>query len=145
MDLRSGGYLGPILTETLRIYREYLHEALGKTCVLGALRGKCVFISYNRWLTEVNYRQEISAALGTELSDCDLGVVAPYGPRSGFQPDGTVAKELRTLERWKENLTDYDRQAIWTACRTREIVADELAFHGPTTPASRVQDLWIRE
>ncbi len=142
MDLRSGGYLGPVLTETLRTYRQYLQEALGKTCNLGGLRSKCLFISYNRWLTESSYRREISMNLGAELEDADLGIVAPYGPRSAFQPPGTGSGDLHTLERWRDNLNDFNRQAIWTACRTPEITADELAFHGPTVPAARIDDLW---
>ena len=102
MDLRSGGYLGPVLTETLRTYRQYLQEALGKTCNLGGLRSKCLFISYNRWLTESSYRREISMNLGAELEDADLGIVAPYGP---VAPSSLPARGQGTFTLWSDGET----------------------------------------
>lgn len=102
-------------------------------------------MSYNCWHTEPQYRVKLSSIVEAELPDATRGVVAPYGPRSGFQPPNTSAEELLTHERWKGNLHDYDRQTIWTACRDPEIAAAELAFHGPTAPVTRIEDLWTIE
>jgi hypothetical protein len=129
--------LGPAMSSLLSANRDYLREATGRTKLLGDLSHKVVFISYNRWQSEIEYRRQIASALGYGLSDESLGTVTTLGPRSAFQPGETSADKLESLSRWRSTL---DHQAIWVACRDSETMQMEREFHGGTAPLSQIED-----
>lgn len=139
IDFGKDGYLGSPTQKMLAVYREYLNEATGRTAILEHLGSKVVFISYNRWHTEPDYRCEISSKLGTSLRDTARGTVARYGPLSGFEAPETSAAQLKTLSRW---LSGTDAPEFWTACRDSELHKMELEFHGETLPIPHLDNVF---
>jgi len=141
-EFSKQGFLGDSLSTAISTYREYLYEAIGRSNTLGHLRSKTLFVSYNRWHIDPEYRREIARTLGCELHDAPRGLVSPFGPRSAFQHEKTPAHELRTLERWEEAINNHELQAIWTAARESEMVRAECEFHGPTVSLANIEEAW---
>lgn len=133
------GFLGNTVREMMETYRSYLYEATGRTSFLGNLRSKTVFVSYNRWHSDADYRRVIAESLGCELSDVPRGVVSPYGPRSAFQHWSTGAEQLQTLSRWEDALP---MQPLWVACRDPEMLQAEREFHGAALPLAGIEEVW---
>jgi hypothetical protein len=141
-EFSKQGFLGEIVSAAITTYRDYLYEALGRTCILGDLRSKAIFVSYNRWHIDTVYRREISRILGCELADAERGIVSAFGPRSAFQSEKTPAHELRTLDRWRDAIDNHELQAIWTAARDAELVRAEREFHGSTIALTDIEEAW---
>jgi hypothetical protein len=122
----------------LEVYKGYLREALGRTDQLGALGEKAVFISYNRWHLDKEYRQSIAEGLGLGYRDADRREISPYGPGSSFDgryvPD---ARQLDVLGRWRYYAT---REKFWEALEERELRELEEAFHGEAMPDTDITD-----
>lgn len=135
------GFLGNSVREVIETYRDYLFEATGRTTLLGDLRSKTLFISYNRWHSDAAYRRLIAESLGCELYDLPRGVVSPYGPRSAFQHWSTNAEHLQTLNRWEDALP---MQPLWVACRDPDLLQAEREFHGAALPLAGIEDVWGR-
>jgi hypothetical protein len=65
-------------------------------------------VSYNEWVTSVEYRREVAAALGLEFDDRGAHKVPAAAGGSSF--DGTAydgrAEEMPVLRRWHRFITD---------------------------------------
>jgi hypothetical protein len=120
-------FLAPDFRDTLEIYRGYLLEALGRTSHLGALREKTVFVSYNRWHMDADYRTEVAIRLGGQ-GDPGRGMAASYIHASGFQPFPTPAEQLDSLARWDSYRKN---EGFWNLTSDPELGEAERVFHGP--------------
>lgn len=112
--------------------RGYLREALGRTDYLGALRDKAVFISFNRWHLDPEYRREIAYRLGFGRRDADRSIVAEYGGGT-FEPKSVDASTMDVLGRWQgfaDNLNGF-----WAHVEEPELRELERLFHGDSLPA----------
>jgi hypothetical protein len=87
--------------ETLiRLWKQYAREFLGET---NYLRFNKTVISFNRWVSDQEYRRELAGRFGFEFSDATMEEVVPVGGGSSF--DGArkhqSASEMKVLERWQ--------------------------------------------
>jgi hypothetical protein len=77
----------------------YRHYKAGTREIAGV---NCVFVHFNRWFRESDYRKEISAELGLIHSDSLLNDLMSYGSGSSFsgvEKKGN-AQNLNVLNRW---------------------------------------------
>jgi LPS sulfotransferase NodH len=84
----------------IAMWKGYAREALGETRLM---RCRPVIVIFNRWAQDIQYRQEISAALGLPFSDGGFRKVsAEYGGSSfdGTRFDGQT-ENMRLMERWR--------------------------------------------
>jgi len=91
----------PPQDKILALWEEYAREALG---IKKYLPEDAVFINYNKWFLDQEYRQEISSQLGLEFADRWLNMVTKHGTGSSFDKtrfDGR-AQEMNVLNRWEE-------------------------------------------
>lgn len=84
----------------VRIWKQHARAALGERRYSPHA---CVWIYYNRWVTDCRYRQQIAGQLGLRFSDAGIDRVARTGGGSSFDGmhyDG-AARQMKVLERWK--------------------------------------------
>ncbi|MEO6752623.1 MAG: hypothetical protein ABIP85_12670, partial [Chthoniobacteraceae bacterium] len=129
--MRDKSFLSAEFHELLSTYRGYLSEATGRTNHLGALREKTVFISYNRWHSDPEYRTELIARIGKRIEDPGRGKLAVSKAGSGFDKQGTDAAELTTLERWPHFMRDAN---LWNVTADTSTYEAEMLFHGGKIP-----------
>ncbi|MEO8436084.1 MAG: hypothetical protein ABI596_14380 [Pyrinomonadaceae bacterium] len=85
------------------LWKSYAKEFLGQTKVLP---GPSVFINYNRWFVDNEYRCEIALRLGLVTAGKGLAEVARWGPNTwgdsfdNLDFDGR-ANEMKVFERWR--------------------------------------------
>lgn len=85
------------------LWKSYAKEFLGLTNFMPAPK---VFLSYNRWFIDEEYRQEIAGRLELASADKGLTEVARWGPNTwgdsfdNLDFDGR-ALEMKVLERWR--------------------------------------------
>lgn len=78
-------------------WKRYADEFLGRTSILW----NPIFINYNLWHVDKNYRRVITEGLGFEFTDEGKGKVSLAGNGSSFQMDETDASNLDVFNRWK--------------------------------------------
>ena len=85
------------------LWKSYAREFLGHTKVVPAPQ---VFINYNRWFSDKEYRREIARRLGLAAADKGLAEVARWGPNTwgdsfdNLDFDGR-ANDMKVFERWR--------------------------------------------
>ena len=103
------------------LWKSYAKEFLGQTRMLPAPK---VFINYNRWFADNEYRCEIATRLGLVTADKGLAEVARWGPNTwgdsfdNLDFDGR-ANEMRVFERWRSFADDVVFTGLF---RDRELV-----------------------
>ncbi|MEM9484485.1 MAG: hypothetical protein AAGA83_12420 [Cyanobacteria bacterium P01_F01_bin.116] len=107
-EFQNGYFLS---TRSKRIQPEelwltYAREWLGET---NYLKNHKILVSYNQWVTDVNYRKELSASLGLEFSDAGFHEVQGFGGGSSFdgQSRHGEASQMNVLGRWR-NFADNE-------------------------------------
>jgi hypothetical protein len=91
-----------------RLWKSYAKEFLGLTNLMPAPK---VFVNYNHWFTDENYRCEMADRLGLISADQGLTEVAKWGPNTwgdsfdNLNFDGR-ANEMKVLERWRYFVDD---------------------------------------
>lgn len=83
----------------------YKHYKSGTKKISGV---DCVFVHFNRWFRDKDYRKQISNELGLEHSDRLLNDLMSYGSGSSFsgvEKQGK-AQDLNVLTRWKQMKDD---------------------------------------
>lgn len=111
------------------LWKSYAKEYLGHTKVLPEPR---VFINYNRWFTDAEYRCEIAKRLGLVAADRGLSEVAKWGPNTwgdsfdNLNFDGR-AREMKVLERWRCFASD---QTFAQLFRDRELLSFSKEIFG---------------
>jgi hypothetical protein len=103
---------GPTRRTLTDLWLEYAREFLGET---KHVPQPAVFVNYNRWFSEKEYRRELADELGVPFLDEGLGQVATQAGGSSF--DGTAfegrAQDMKVLERWRSFADDEEfRQLI---------------------------------
>src|SRR5690606_16318203 len=83
-----------------RIWKQHAREFCGRRRYLPAGR---IALSYNRWVTDRDYRRQIAGELGLQFTDAGFEEVSATGGGSSF--DGVKyngrASGMKVLERWK--------------------------------------------
>lgn len=117
--LRRESFLDANFRHLIRSAKEYLLEAVGRTQSMTAISKKTVFVSYNRWHTDMIYRRQIAAALGIKVSQgvSDLG----------FATDKLPAHETANNTRWRQFAAD---RRFWNLICDPGTYELEQAFHG---------------
>lgn len=105
-------------TSMVEMWLEYAKEFVGESSYLQPDR---VCINYNRWFTDVSYRQGLADQLGLVFSDAGLKHVPHLGGGSSFS--GTrhsgQACSLDVINRWQHFADDpafrqlFQNQALW--------------------------------
>jgi LPS sulfotransferase NodH len=89
----------------IALWKQYAQEALGRSALL---RHRPLVILFNRWITELGYRQACAHALGLPFSDRGLRrISAEYGGSSfdGLAFDGR-SDEMALDQRWRHYADD---------------------------------------
>lgn len=94
-----------LTTEIIQLWKDYAYEYLGKT---NYLKGKKIFVSFNQWFLDSNYRKKIAESLGLDFSDKNLNYVSFHGGGSSFdeQSLNRQAQEMNVLNRFHNYLED---------------------------------------
>ena len=95
--LCNTGPVFPCNDRSILMWKTYAREVLGRT----EYRPQSVFINYNRWFKESEYRREIENVFGLNESDEWMNRVTGVGSTfSNKELDGK-AHEMKVFERWK--------------------------------------------
>ncbi len=113
LSLGRHSFLSQDFFEVIRTGEEYLREACGVTNVLGELKYKTVFISYNRWSNDLKYRKDIINVIKS-YSDLDFSVL------------NTTLKATRNNEVWQKFSSD---RSFWNAFGRRSTFELEKKLH----------------
>ncbi len=100
VDLR-----GQFKPSRIKLYKKMAREVLDG---MPNMPANTMFVSYNDWFSDCDYRCAISTQLGLRTVDRGFADVVVYGQGSSFDGrkyDGT-ANKMRVMERWKEYLGD---------------------------------------
>lgn len=96
----------------IRIWKQHAREVIGEKKYL---RNKRIFINYNLWAYDYEYRKNIALALGLNFTDTGIEDVSICAGGSSF--DGLKfsnrAKSMKVLERWKHYINDRDYKSIF--------------------------------
>lgn len=92
-----------VTSELPALWKSYAKEFLGATDVMPAPK---VFINYNRWFTDNQYRGELAARLNLTSAGKGLTEVAGWGPNTWGDSFDNMnyegrAHEMKVLERWR--------------------------------------------
>ncbi len=91
--------LGLFMAERIALWKEHAAEALRETDHLK----NYLFINYNRWFNDKNYREMIMFSLGLDNYDRGLQEVPDFGEGSSFDLRGFHgrAQEMNVMNRWQ--------------------------------------------
>lgn len=109
--VRHQGWPGPLETgvEFNLLWRQYAHEFAGHTSYFP----NCLPISFNRWLSDREYRRGVAAIFNRPLNDDTMGHVSEYGKGSSFDGLSLQGPQLKVLDRWRKYYDDaVFRQAL---------------------------------
>jgi len=92
-----------VIHELPELWKSYAREFLGLTHLMPAPK---VFINYNRWFVDPEYREQLSRRLGLVSAEKGLGEVAKWGPNTWGDSFDNLnfegrAHEMKVLERWR--------------------------------------------
>ena len=85
-------------TILIKLWEEYANEFLGKT---NYLPKGTIFISFNQWFYDGNYRIKIANQLNLKNSDFVLDLIGSRSSFDGHKFSLGGAREMKVLERWK--------------------------------------------
>jgi len=117
--LQRESFLHPTFQGLTEGVKEYLHEACGHTHALAAQRSKTVFVSYNRWHTDLVYRRQIAAALGIKPG--------AGASQHDFAGEKNGASAAANHQRWRQSSAD---RRFWNLVCAPAMHALERSFHG---------------
>ncbi|MGB5594914.1 MAG: hypothetical protein WBM32_09080 [Crocosphaera sp.] len=117
MDSKSGK-VNLLSKDSINLWISYAQEFLGETNYLTQNK---VFINYNQWFCEQEYRKEISDKLDLEFSDLGLEKVKGQGGGSSFDKLDLTGKasQMKVLERWQHFRDDprfisiFKNEKLW--------------------------------
>ncbi len=103
---------------SVNLWISYAKEFLGET---DYLTQKKVFINYNQWFSDQEYRQNISQQLDVQFSDLGLEKVKGQGKGSSFDQLNFSGKatDMKVLERWQNVKDDprfiqiFENEELW--------------------------------
>lgn len=107
----SGSKIVTPLT-AVRIWKQHAKEVLGER---QHLKQEKIFINYNSWACDAEYRKSIATALGINFTDTGIRYVSSCAGGSSF--DGlrfaNSAHQMKVLERWKHYIHDQEYKKIF--------------------------------
>ena len=95
------------------LWLDYAKEFLGKT---NYLKHNRVMVSYNQWVSDKDYRKNISQKLGLDFCDTGFNVVKNYGGGSSFHGTefNNQASKMDVLNRWQEFIDDKEYKKMFS-------------------------------
>lgn len=122
----------PVTPEIIELWKSYAYELLGKTSDLSE---KTVFVNFNAWFSDSDYRQKLAHKLGLTFTDNGISQISHHGGGSSF--DGQTlsgnAKKMGVLTRFHDYLDKPEFQNIFKADPAIEQLSNEI--FGPMLPA----------
>jgi len=102
-------HLGWVIQQLPELWKSYAREFLGVTQFMPAPR---VFINYNRWFVDPEYREQLAQRLGLISAEKGLAEVAKWGPNTWGDSFDNLdfegrAQEMKVLERWRHFAGDH--------------------------------------
>ena len=96
--------------KTARLWKLYAREVLGETQRYSGV----MFVSYNRWFKDHDYRAELADQFGLPGWDKGLDRVPTWGAGSSFDNMGHDGKatNMKVLDRWKNVIDDEIYRAV---------------------------------
>lgn len=94
------------------LWIQHAKEFLGETQYLNQNR---ILVNYNQWVTDIDYRKQLSVQLGLNFCDSGIKKVANLGGGSSFdgaKMDGQ-GDQMAVLERWKHFKDDENYRQIF--------------------------------
>lgn len=84
----------------INLWKQYAREFVDKT---NFLKYQKVTISYNRWVTDKDYRRQLAETLGLNFNDETMNEVLPVGGGSSFDrtSKNNDAKQMKVFDRWQ--------------------------------------------
>ena len=96
----------------VELWIQYAKEFLNESNYLSHNK---ICISYNRWFSDLEYRQDLANQLGTEFTDAGMDRVAHLGGGSSFDGqnmDG-AGRKMAVIDRWKTFIDNPDYRQIF--------------------------------
>lgn len=109
--LQTRGAMGG-LSEPKLIVNNWKTTAKAALSINACLEPDKMLIRYNHWVTDLEYRKQLSKALLGTFNDASRAKIAQFGGGSSFQDGATLADpqqnpdSLKVSERWKQMQTD---------------------------------------
>ena len=99
-------------TEVVTLWKSYAYEFIGKTNIISNPK---VFISFNAWFLEPNYRQGLAKKLGLKFTDNGLSEVSHHGGGSSFDGQSLrgEARKMNVLTRFHSHLDNPEFYALF--------------------------------
>lgn len=100
------------------LWKHYAREVLGMTSYLP----NKICISYNKWFSSRNYRDEVASWFGLKNRDSGLNAVSPNGGGSSFDKSAYQGKAqaMPVLTRWAEFASDDRFLRLFADCELAE-------------------------
>lgn len=117
----------------VEVWLEYAREFVEESHYLQAER---IFVNYNRWFAEEDYRRHLSARLGLNFSDEALAQVPEFGGGSSFRGTQVNGRSLDITNRWQAFSDDptyrvlFENEAVWA-------YSEQIFGHIPGTESLR--------
>lgn len=114
------------------LWISYAREYLGET---DYLKNNKVVVNYNRWATDIEYRQHIASQLKVEFSDAGINDVKSEGGGSSFDRTSFQgqANKMDVLNRWKIFSDDPSYRALLKNNRELIDYSERIFGHIPGT------------
>lgn len=113
---RESDGIPPILKRTIQRYKENVWEGTGKS---NEIPNK-IFINYNKWFVDAEYRKEISEKLGVKHVDAGKNELARSSSFSGFEHKQD-ANKLDVLKRYEYYLADAEYRSFFSDSELNKI------------------------
>jgi len=97
----------------IKLWKEYANEFLGKT---NYLPKGTIFISFNQWFYDKDYRINIANQLNLKNSDFALDFTGSEGGFDGRKFNFGGARDMKVLERWKFFKDNFIYHEILDSC-----------------------------
>ncbi len=115
----------PITADFVELWKTYAREFIGKTDILTSPK---VFINFNRWFSDQDYRRGLAKQLGLTFTDRGLSEVSHHGGGSSF--DAQVFKgqtqKMNVLTRFHLYLDQPEFKAIFAADPELKQLSDQI-------------------
>lgn len=112
------------------LWIEFAKEHLGETNFTEDLFDKRVFMNYDLWFQDKNYRIDLSEQLGMDHTDAGLEYVSHHGNGSSFDKtsENGSAQKMKVLDRWRSAVNIDEFRNI---LNDKELIELAVEIFGP--------------
>lgn len=122
----------PVTQNIVSLWKSYAQEFLGRTQTLSQPK---VFINFNAWFSDADYRQNLASQLGLTFTDKGVSHVSHHGGGSSFDGQDLrgQARRMGVLTRFQAYRDHPDFQTLFNSDPDLKLLSDEI--FGPVTNA----------